>query len=61
MLLCGIIVVFTIFVPSGTWRGIMFFFIGSIILSLYSLYSKMSTEDYLMWFALLVFFSFILG
>lgn len=39
----------------------MFFFIGSIILSLYSLYSKMSTEDYLMWFALLVFFSFILG
>lgn len=39
----------------------MFFFIGSIIPSLYALYSKMSTEDYLMWFALLVFFSFILG
>lgn len=39
----------------------MFFFIGSIILSLYSLYSKMSTEDYLMWFALLVFFSLIIG
>ena len=39
----------------------MFFFIGSIILSLYALYAKMSTEDYLMWFALLVFLSFILG
>lgn len=38
----------------------MFFFIGSIALSLYSLYSKMSTEDYLMWFAALIFFSFLL-
>ena len=39
----------------------MFFFISSIALSLYSLYSKMSTEDYLMWFAALIFFSFLLG
>lgn len=39
----------------------MFFFVGCIALSLCSLYFKMSTEDYLMWFALLVFFSFILG
>lgn len=39
----------------------MFFFIGSIVLSLYALHSKMSTEDYLMWFGLLVFFSFIFG
>ena len=39
----------------------MFFFIGSIALSLYSLYSKMSAEDYLMWLAALIFFSFLLG
>ena len=39
----------------------MFFFIGTIALSLYSLYSKMSTEDYLMWLAVLIFFSFLRG
>lgn len=39
----------------------MFFFISSIVLSLHSLYSKMSMEDYLMWFAVLIFFSFLLG
>lgn len=39
----------------------MFFFIGTIALSLYSLYSKISTEDYIMWFAVLIFFSFLLG
>lgn len=38
----------------------MFFFIGSIALSLYAPSSKMSTEDYLMWFAVLIFFSFLL-
>ena len=39
----------------------MFFFIVSIALGLYSLYVKMSTEDYLTWFGLIVFFSFIIG
>lgn len=39
----------------------MFFFAGCIVLSLCSLYFKMSTEDYLMWFAVLVFFSFLIG
>lgn len=39
----------------------MFFFVGCIALSLYSLYFKMSTEDYLMWFAGLVFFSLLIG
>lgn len=39
----------------------MFFFVGCIVLSLRSLYFKMSTEDYLMWFAVLVFFSLLIG